>query len=125
MSRAGTVRLFVYGLLRRGEISNHYLGNSVYEGPAATAPAFDLYHLGEYPALADGGATSVVGETYLVPGWRLPEMDLYEEVGVLYDRRAITLADGSSADAYLIIRAKMATQFPRAVVISTGDWTRR
>ncbi len=87
-------RVFVYGTLKRGMPKNHYLSGQEYLGAARTAPRYRLYDCGRYPGLvasADGRA--IDGELWSVDQAILPQLDAYEGVPDLYERREVELQD--------------------------------
>ena len=86
--------IFVYGTLMTGERNHPQLRGLPCLGTARTQPAYTLYDLGPYPALAEGGETSVVGELYDVPPELIPSLDAFEGVPDLYQRVPIALMDG-------------------------------
>jgi gamma-glutamylcyclotransferase (GGCT)/AIG2-like uncharacterized protein YtfP len=113
-----TERLFVYGLLRKGERLAPFLGNARFVG-AARVRGHDLLDLGSYPAAVPGEGT-VVGEVY-----ELDALDLLDEAeGVHEDpplyRRVRVAALGAPAWMYVYARDPGAA--PR---IPSGDWLRR
>jgi gamma-glutamylcyclotransferase (GGCT)/AIG2-like uncharacterized protein YtfP len=75
---------------------------AIFECSIATAPGYALYDLGEYPSLADDDDGVVEGEVYLVTAEHLAELDRYEGYPELYRREVVPLADGSSAEAYVM-----------------------
>lgn len=113
--------VFVYGTLRRGEANHGQLGGAVFIGPATTPPAFDLVHLGAYPAMISGGCTAITGELYQVDTATLAALDALEEHPTYYRRTEVALADGTRAQAYLLPRALAA----EAPLIAGGDWCLR
>lgn len=115
-------RLFVYGTLMRGEPNARHLDRARFLGPTATAPGYRLVWHGAYPALveAPGAEGGVQGELYVVSAARLRALDAFEDVPGLYVRRAVRLADGTTAEAYLL-----PADSPGADVIPSGDWRRR
>ena len=118
---AEPLRLFVYGSFLKGERDHALLAGATLEGEAQTAAEFSLFDLGVYPALVRGGEQPIVGETYLVlPSVRF-HLDVRKECPLLFQREAIRLSDGSSADAYVMrwdqVRGRRK--------IWNGDWRRR
>lgn len=113
--------LFVYGTLMSGEVSGHRMDGAERLGPARTAPRFTLHRVDWYPAMADGGATAVVGEVYRVPPTLMAALDAYE--GPEYRRVVIELEVGpvERAEAYVIPAALAAGLRP----IPSGDWRQR
>ncbi len=97
--------LFVYGTLKRGQRNHHLLAGQRFVRSVATAPGFCLYDLGPYPALvpdADGGP--VRGELFAVSGSATAELDDFEGVPDLFDRRRVALDDGTTAWIYVYLR---------------------
>jgi gamma-glutamylcyclotransferase (GGCT)/AIG2-like uncharacterized protein YtfP len=89
-----TIRLFVYGTLKRGMPKNGYLAGQEYLGPARTEVGYRLYDCGRYPGLvatADGGV--IDGELWRVGEAILPQLDAYEGVPDLYQRGEVRLQD--------------------------------
>lgn len=111
-------RVFVYGTLLFGEPNHALLARARFLTPARTAPAFELWDLGEYPALVHGGSQAVVGEVYEVDAATLDVLDDFEEHPSFYRRTRILLSGGTSAEAYLL-RAEQVRNCPR---IASGDW---
>jgi gamma-glutamylaminecyclotransferase len=116
-SMSAPTRLFVYGTLLSGERSHRRLRGSRFLGVACTEPRYTLVSLGPYPALVEGGAISVMGELYEVPGRLLPALDLFEGHPDLYRRRDIRLLREVDAEAYLLVPTQ-----EHAEVIESGDW---
>lgn len=115
-------RVFVYGTLRRGEGNHRLLVGARFVGEARTEPSFTLCDLGAYPAMLEGGATSIVGEVYEVDERTLDALDRLEGHPRYYRRAPIALADGESVEAYLLPadRAWGPTR-----TIDGGDWRMR
>lgn len=97
-------RVFVYGTLKRGQ-ANHpgYLAESRFVGEARTAAAYLMHSVGfpliQKDELGSGGAP-VAGEVYEVDDETLSDLDMLEGNGRMYQRRFITLADGTGAWVY-------------------------
>ena len=92
--------MFVYGTLRRGQVSEVLLAAARFIRLAETAPGWTLVDLGDYPALIAEGDVAVSGELYEVEPALLGTLDLHEGCPDLYQRRQIELEDGSMAEAY-------------------------
>jgi gamma-glutamylcyclotransferase (GGCT)/AIG2-like uncharacterized protein YtfP len=114
------MRLFVYGTLLSGERSHRRLRGSRLLGAYGTEPRYTLVSLGAYPALLEGGTTSVTGEVYEVADRILPAIDLFEGHPDLYERKGIRLVGGFDAEAYVL----PAVHGRPAMVIESGDWRR-
>jgi gamma-glutamylcyclotransferase (GGCT)/AIG2-like uncharacterized protein YtfP len=89
---SATVRLFVYGSLKRGGLHHDELEalGALFVGEAETLPGYRLEALGEYLALVavSPGAPGVVqGELFEVPEAQLPALDAFE--GDTYTRGVV------------------------------------
>lgn len=115
---AVVIIVFVYGTLLRGEDNHRLLDRARYLGDARTTASFTLLDLGAWPAMIAGGSV-VHGELYGVDAATLRELDELEGHPDEYRRTAIELADGRTADAYLLVEPVGAR------VIDSGDWRRR
>ncbi len=116
-----TTRVFVYGSLLSGEPNHRVLSRARRVGEARTAARFALHDLGAYPAMIDGGAHAIAGEVYDVDPKTLARLDVLEGHPRYYRRTAITLADGSSAETYLLTPA----QVEGRPLIASGNWRER
>lgn len=97
-----SIRLFVYGSLKRGFAHHALLVAAEREGPAETAPGYRLVLQGSYPALVPSRAGSVRGEVYRVSDELLARLDVFEGCPELYQRHELVLADGTTALCYAI-----------------------
>jgi len=93
-----SVRLFVYGTLRRGQPNHALLGGAPLVGSVLTEPCFELIESAGYPALVPG-TTAIEGEVYAVDPALLAQLDAFEGPG--YVRALVRLADGTAAFSYL------------------------
>jgi gamma-glutamylcyclotransferase (GGCT)/AIG2-like uncharacterized protein YtfP len=109
--------LFVYGTLRSGQSNHRELSRARFVRASATVANYELVDLGAYPALLEGGKTAVHGELYEVTDALLAELDIFEDVPTLYERKSVALRDGR-AMAY-VMPPERARRAPR---IATGDW---
>ncbi|RTZ14288.1 gamma-glutamylcyclotransferase [Vibrio aquaticus] len=110
--------VFVYGTLRYGECNHHLLAQSSCLGNHTTAPVYALYDLGAYPAVIEGHS-AIVGEVYHVDEETLAQLDLLEDVPVLYRRERIETPFGQ-AWIYLYQDISQLN-----VSISSGDWRQK
>ncbi len=94
------VRLFVYGSLLAAEENHGVLEGAPLVAATTTAPLYELYDLGAYPALGRGGEACVRGELYAVPASLLARLDAFEGEG--YERAEVLLASGERAQAYFL-----------------------
>ena len=98
MGPSATLRLFVYGSLKRGQPNHGELGEARFLGSARTAPSFALREIAGYPALVSGDR-AIAGELFEISLDALPTLDEFE--GDAYERHEISLADGARASTYL------------------------
>ena len=114
-------RLFVYGTLLPGEPDHALLAGAEALGPARTAQGFALVELPTLAGLVAEGAGVVVGEVFVLDPQILRGCDVKREIGRLFQRRRIALADGTEADTYLLepdqVRGKRR--------VKDGDWRAR
>jgi gamma-glutamylaminecyclotransferase len=114
------MKLFVYGTLREGEPAHGLLRGARLVARVSTEPCFTLVDMGEYPALIDGGSSSVAGEIYAIDAELLPELDRYEDAPELYQRVRRHIA-GHAVWVYLLPEAHARGR----AVIASGDWRKR
>ena len=90
--------LFVYGTLKQGFPNHAHISRERYLGIAATAPKYEMYRYGSYPALIDGKESplSIHGELYEVVDSQLIQLDKLEGVDVgLFERKQLELSSVS------------------------------
>jgi gamma-glutamylaminecyclotransferase len=112
------VRLFVYGTLLSGEGNHRVLRGARLLGMRRTEPRYTLVSLGAFPALLQGGTSSIAGEVYEVDDATLAAVDRLEGHPHLYRRTAVSLLGGERVDGYVLARARR----DRPPVIKSGDW---
>ena len=110
--------LFVYGTLMRGGHHHELMDGAEWLADAETLPVYDLVLIDYFPAMVTGGSTRVRGELYHVDHALLTRLDALEEVPHYYVRERIRLADGRSADSYLMPRERVGLATP----ILSGDF---
>lgn len=116
----GRSRVFVYGTLKRREANARLLTDARFLGTASTVPSFRLLDLGAFPALVEGGSVAVHGELYDIDADGLRRLDLLEGHPDFYRRTNLALADGSRAQAYLLLAPRDGTP-----EVEGGTWTGR
>ena len=104
---------FVYGTLKRGYGNNRILQQSStaqFVEEAVTAPEFNLYHLGGFPGVTEGGDTAVHGEIWSVQDdetkRRLDMLEGYykeDPTAGLYNKKTIEI-NNKQVNIYLINR---------------------
>jgi len=116
-----TVRLVVYGLLRRGAPMNDLLGGARFLGEL-DLEGYRLYDLGEFPGVVPG-AGSVRAELWELASPAvlavLDEAERVHEDPPLYRRE---LVDAQGAPAWLYVYAQPVAESAR---IASGDWLHR
>ena len=112
------VHLLVYGTLLRGEPNHRRMAGARFVREARTDARLTLVDLGFFPALREGGTTSVIGELYEVTPEHLGALDRFEGVPRLYERVSIRLANGETTEAYVQRGASHRTRD----IIASGDW---
>ena len=103
----GTV-LFVYGTLKRGERNHRLIADQRFLGPAVSAPKYRVLDLGPHPGLIPDAneGLSIAGELWDVSNCTLEELDDFEGLPDLFDRRVIELiGESQSVQAYFWVRA--------------------
>ena len=99
----------VYGTLRSGFGNHRLLTNAEYIGTFNTPPIYDLHDLGGFPALKNGGETSVVMEVYAVTDEEAYHVDCLEGYSpggnnTFYDKETISTPFGD-AGVYIYVRS--------------------
>ena len=104
---APEVRLFVYGLLLRGEREHALLEGAPLLGEVLTAPEHTLVDLDFYPVLLEGGRGAVQGELYAVSRHLRFKLDVHHQCPALFRRISVQLADGTRAETYVMDEDKV------------------
>jgi gamma-glutamylcyclotransferase (GGCT)/AIG2-like uncharacterized protein YtfP len=104
--------VFVYGTLMKGELHHTSIAHARFVRAAETKPEYELVQIDYYPAMLPGGGSRIVGELYEVDDATLKHLDELEEVPHYYERRTITLADGSDAMTYVMPRDRAGAGSP-------------
>lgn len=95
-------RLFVYGLLLKGEREHSLLEGAPLLGETRTASEHTLVDLDFYPALLMGGQVAVVGEVYGVSPELRFKLDVHHQCPALFRRVTVKLEDGTTAETYVM-----------------------
>lgn len=111
----------MYGTLLAGEKNHALLARSRLAGSGRTRPEYSLHDLGAHPAVAAGGTTAIEGEIYEVDAETLARLDALEHHPDWYRRTAITLADGTPVETYLL----PASGVHGCALIAGGSWRNR
>jgi gamma-glutamylcyclotransferase (GGCT)/AIG2-like uncharacterized protein YtfP len=88
--------LFVYGTLKRGQLSHQLISDQEFLGEATTMPLYRLFSRGWHPAMvldADNGL-EIKGELWAVDEQTLAKLDEYEGVAdSWYSRNDVAVRD--------------------------------
>jgi gamma-glutamylcyclotransferase (GGCT)/AIG2-like uncharacterized protein YtfP len=95
-------RFFVYGTMMSGQRDNDVLKAAELLGRVTTEPRYTLVDIDVYAVLIDGGTTAVHGELYLIDHMQLSLVDRACQVPHLFQRRAVTLVDGTTAETHFM-----------------------
>src|SRR5690606_15785168 len=126
----GSLPVFVYGTLRRGEVAEHHLPGDSRIGIEEARARGRLLHLGEYPGLVNGPSW-VSGELHRYESLEaiLPRLDEYEDFrgygreGNLYRRVVDEVLTPSARELAWVYRY---LGDPRAhPEVEGGDWVKR
>ena len=104
-------RIFVYGTLKRGHRSNHFLAGQRFLGAARTTSGYTLYSMGDYPGMVRSTDVRhhVVGEVWEVDAVCLGKLNELEGLSEgLYERASVQLAppfDAQPVETYLFLRS--------------------
>jgi len=118
------ILIAVYGTLRKGNGNHRLIENADYKGTYTTEPIYNLYSLGGFPGLKEGGKTAVVMEVYAVNAEEARRVDGLEgyypgETPTFYDKINIDTPYGK-AGVYTYVR-----QPSESSLIESGDWMNR
>lgn len=109
-------KVFVYGSLKRGYGNHHFLEKSMYQGNIVTHPEYTMYSLGAFPAVVEGGDTSIHGEVYEVTDSTMEALDFLEGYPSFYNRKKISTMYG---DAWMYYHDEEPSH---AGVVESGEW---
>ena len=96
-------RVFVYGTLMRGQRAHKFLDGARYVGEYSLS-GYLMYNCGSFPGIKKTDNGYVIGEVYEITDEFLPELDMYEGEGSLYEREIVWVKKGSeSLRAYVYV----------------------
>ncbi len=113
-----TTRVFVYGTLRSGQHNAWRLRTATKVCDAETRAEFRLWCFGGWPAVTQGGSTTIRGEVWEVDDNTLAQLDALEEVPDVYQRVEVELAGGLCAHIWVMRLDDVAD----AHEVAGGDW---
>lgn len=103
-----TVKVFVFGTLKRGYSNHHVLGpHAKLVGEAETTSCYRMFSVGFPVIIEDGDGYPVAGELYDVPPKQLIWLDQLEGEGRMYHRKVteVTLKSGGPIECYIYVGA--------------------
>lgn len=81
----GSIVLFVYGTLKRGQRNHHLLADQQFIRAATTLPHFRLFDSGPYPCMVrDSAGIAIQGELWQVDESARPRLDDLEAAPILF-----------------------------------------
>ncbi len=97
-----SVRVFVYGTLKRGEEYHDWLEGQHFITTAWTKPLYRMFNVGGYPGMVRvANGLAIEGEVWEVSEEGVSRLDLLEDVaGGEYERAAVELV-GDLTDQYV------------------------
>lgn len=118
-----SIKVFVYGTLKRDGCRANMLADSKYLGEASTLHNYTMVDLGHFPGIifTPIGGTEIHGELFEVDSKTLAVLDRVEGHPDFYQRLAIpTLQHGNRITAYTY---ELSTDYlDSAKVITSGTW---
>jgi len=112
--------VMVYGSLKKNFHNHHLLHTSELLGEQKTAEEYTMYGLGGFPAIKEGGSTSICGEVYKVDDPTFKRLDRLEGYPHFYNRKEIETSYGTAWIYYI----KDADSLKSNKVIESGIWER-
>lgn len=120
-------KIFVYGTLLRGFGNWSWaLKDQTFISVGETAPEYTMVSLGGFPGVCLNGNTAIHGEVFEVNDSRLRDIDSLEGYSPsnpsqgLYDRKTVTLTDGTEALMYVFNNNRNGMgDYP---AIESGSW---
>lgn len=110
-----SIRLFLYGTLKRGYCRHAALRGQTFLGNGRTAPSYRLYDIGDFPGMVDvPRGRSIEGEIWEVDPHCLRQLDQIEGVAAgLYRReRVIMLSPFDQLDVWTYLYARDTSELP-------------
>ena len=116
--------VLVYGSLLP-EPHNHWLiSNAEFLGYHKTQPNFDMFSLGQFPAVCDGGYTAIFGALYRVNRATRDKLDLLEQRPIWYRREKVELQTNRPTLAWMYLMSREEPEIKASWVkpVPSGDW---
>jgi gamma-glutamylcyclotransferase (GGCT)/AIG2-like uncharacterized protein YtfP len=101
-----TVKVFVFGTLKRGHGNHRVLGSRAQLiGTAETTARYRMFSVGFPVIIEDGDGHHVRGELYDIPPEQLVSLDQLESEGRMYHRKVVyvTLKNGGPIQTYIYV----------------------
>lgn len=116
--------VFVYGSLLP-DLHNHWLiSNAEFLGYHKTQPNFDMFSLGQFPAVCGGGHTAISGALYRVTRGTRDKLDLLEQHPTWYRREQVELLTNRPTLAWMYLMSREEPEIKGSWVksVPSGDW---
>lgn len=116
-------KVFVYGTLKKGFGNHRLLKDAEFICEDMTKPLYTMYSLGGFPAIQQGGDTSIIGEVYKIDKDTLAHLDVLEGYKAgrdcnMYERRITVTKQGHKCFIY-----EMDEPYSKELV-ENGEWTK-
>ena len=122
----GLLDVAVYGTLKRGGSNHHWLAGARWMGAFQSAPVYDLFDLGSYPAAVPGGGHALALEVYRVTPTQLAALDTLEEHPTVYHRACRDVAGFGRVWLYEMDLATVEARYgTRARRLTVAAWPPR
>ncbi len=115
-----TLRVFVYGTLRKGQY-NHYLLNKARFIKDTRVDGFQMYSRGFFPFLYEGEG-SIIAELYEINQRIFFSLDLLEGYPHHYQRKIVSDVNGDEAWIYYFENRNNERYMSNGSYIESGDW---
>lgn len=112
----------VYGSLRQGFGNHRLLEYAEYIGGGKTVDKFQMYSLGGFPAIVEGGDTSPTVEVYSVSDADFARLDRLEGYPDFYNRMQVDVETPRGVIEKCWIYYHEDTPMYHAGLVDSGDW---
>lgn len=116
--------VFVYGSLLP-DLHNHWrISKADFLGYHKTQPNFDMFSLGQFPAVCDGGHSTIFGALYRVNRATRDELDLLEQHPIWYRREQVEILANRPTLAWIYLMSRDEPEIKASWVksVPSGDW---
>lgn len=110
-----SMKVAVYGSLKKGRGNHRLLEDSTYIGATRTAPEWTMYSMYAFPGIVPDGDTPILIEVYDVGEHTFSRLDMLEGYPSFYNRRQIDTEFGEAWIYYL-------NECDSGEIVETGVW---